>query len=48
MNSGLLVAALSGDHTTNPIAPVWLSVGHTVRVRLAHLPGATDAHPRAA
>ena len=35
---GLLVATTSGDHTTNPAGPVWLPVGHTLRLRLSHLP----------
>ncbi len=35
---GLLVATASGDHTLNPAGPVWLPVGHTIRVRLADLP----------
>jgi len=41
----LLVATMSGNHTTHPVAPVWLPVGQTARVRLAHLPNAAGAYP---
>ncbi|MDQ7905978.1 replication-relaxation family protein [Phytohabitans sp. ZYX-F-186] len=45
---GLLVATMSGDYTTHPAGPVWLPVGHTHRVRLAHLPNPPAVEPRAA
>jgi hypothetical protein len=45
---GLVVATMSGDHTINPAGPVWLPAGHTIRLRLAHLPTVTGATNRAA
>ncbi len=45
---GLLVATASGDHTTHPAGPVWLVPGHTMRLRLAHLPTVADTDDRAA
>jgi hypothetical protein len=44
---GLLVATMSGEDT-NPVGPVWLPVGHTLRLRLADLPGTAGARARAA
>jgi hypothetical protein len=45
---GLLVATMSGDHTVNPAAAVWLVPGHVVRLRLALLPSGADTDGRAA
>ncbi|WP_431726935.1 replication-relaxation family protein [Verrucosispora sp. TAA-831] len=45
---GLFVATTSGDHTTHPAGPVWLPVGHTARLRLAHLPNPAPVAHRAA
>jgi hypothetical protein len=44
----LLVATMSGDHTVNPTAAVWLIPGHGVRLPLALLPIGADRDDRAA
>ena len=46
--AGLLVATTSGDHTLNPAGPVWLPAGHTIRLRLADLPGGAASDDQAA
>jgi hypothetical protein len=38
---GLLVATMSGDHSTHPAGQVWLPAGQTARLRLADLPTAS-------
>jgi hypothetical protein len=43
----LLVATMSGDHSTHPTGPVWLPTGHTARLRLADLPTTSDIADRA-
>jgi len=39
---------MSGDHTVNPAAAVWLVPGHAMRLPLAHLPTGADTDDRAA
>jgi hypothetical protein len=44
----LMVATMSGDHTTHPAGPVWLPARHTNRYRLANLAGVATIGRQAA